>query len=46
MGKCVGIDVSKQHLDWVRGVDGKVAQVEDWLEEELDFFEDLDCYDA
>jgi transposase len=27
MSKCVGIDVSKQHLDWVLGVDGKVARV-------------------
>ena len=27
MSKCVGIDVSKQHLDWVLGVDGKVERV-------------------
>ena len=26
MGVCVGIDVSKQHLDWVLGADGKVER--------------------
>jgi transposase len=27
MGQCVGIDVSKQHLDWVRGEQGSVQRV-------------------
>ena len=27
MSKCVGIDVSKQHLDWVLGVNGKVIDL-------------------
>jgi transposase len=27
MSKCVGIDVSKQHLDWVLGAEGKVERL-------------------
>jgi transposase len=27
MNECVGVDVSKQHLDWVFGGEGKVKRV-------------------
>ena len=27
MGDCIGVDVSKQHFDWVAGDSGNVARV-------------------